>query len=213
MEQTQADPTRERLLDEAEKLFAQKGFDAVSVREITAMAGSHLSAVNYHFGSKKNLYLSVFQERWIPRAKRVAGLIKEVNINGEKSVEEMVHSLAEAFLRGFGDEKIRHMHHQMINREITQPTEALGMIAEQVTKPFFTTMKQKMQESLPANRNGDDMFLCIFSVFAQIIFFNFGRSMVSLLTGREYDQAFQDHVVEHITNFSLYGLNGRPMES
>ena len=101
METVQNDPTRERLLDEAEKLFAQNGFDAVSVRQITTKAGSHLSAVNYHFGSKKNLYLSVFEERWIPRAKRVASKISEVDAGDGKSVEEMVHDLAEAFLRAF----------------------------------------------------------------------------------------------------------------
>lgn len=56
----QADPTRERLLNEAERLFAGKGYDAVSLREITTAAGTHLAAVNYHFGSKENLYLEVF---------------------------------------------------------------------------------------------------------------------------------------------------------
>jgi AcrR family transcriptional regulator len=213
METAHTDPTRERLLDVAEKLFAQNGFDAVSVRQITAMAGSHLSAVNYHFGSKKNLYLSVFQERWIPRAKRVVSKISKVDPGDGKSVKEMVHNLAEAFLQGFGDADIRHMHHQLIHREISRPTEALEMIADQVTKPFFLHMKKMLRSRMPISQNGEDMFLCIFSVFAQIILFNFGRQMVSLLTGREYDQAFQDQVVEHITNFSLYGLSGRPMES
>jgi AcrR family transcriptional regulator len=213
MEQTQLDPTRERLLDEAEKLFAHKGFDGVSVREITAKAGSHLSAVNYHFGSKKNLYLSVFEERWIPRAKQVVSKVGNLDANGELSVEQVVHTLAEAFLRGFGDPKVRHMHHQLIHREMTRPTEALNLIAEQVTKPFFMHLKRLVRNRTPAEENGEDMFLCMFSVFAQIIFFNFGRNMVSLLTGRDYDQAFQDQVVDHITNFSLYGLNGRLAES
>lgn len=212
-EPTQTDPTRERLLDEAEKLFAEKGFDGVSVREITAMAGAHLSAVNYHFSSKKNLYLSVFQERWIPRAKRVMGKISQVDTNGDKSVEEVVHYLAEAFLTGFGDPKARQMHHQMIHREMSRPTEALEMIAEQVTKPFFLKMQKMLRDRMPSSQNGDDMFLGVFSVFAQITFFNFGRNMVSLLTGREYDQAFHDQVVDHITHFSLYGLNGNSTES
>jgi AcrR family transcriptional regulator len=213
MEHNQTDPTRERLLDEAEKLFAQKGFAAVSVREITAMAESHLSAVNYHFGTKKNLYLSVFQERWIPRAKMIAERLREIDANGITSAEEIVHTLAESFLMGFGDTTVRQMHHQLIYREMSQPTEALEMIAEEVTKPFFLGVKEKIQDIMPGGQNGNDMFLCIFSVFAQIIFFNFGRNMVSLLTGRQYDQAFQDQVVKHITDFSLYGLSGRPMES
>ena len=56
--------TRERILDTAEVLFAQKGFEAVSVREITAAASCNLAGVNYHFGNKENLYLEVFRSRW-----------------------------------------------------------------------------------------------------------------------------------------------------
>jgi len=60
------DPTKERILNEAEALFAQKGYHAVSVREITTAAECNLAAINYHFGNKQNLYMEVFRSRWIP---------------------------------------------------------------------------------------------------------------------------------------------------
>ena len=56
-------PTRERLLDVAERLFAERGFGATSVRGITAEAGCNLAAVNYHFGGKDQLYEEVFRRR------------------------------------------------------------------------------------------------------------------------------------------------------
>ena len=62
---------RDRILDTAEELFAQNGYYAVSVRQITAAAECNLAAVNYHFGNKKNLYLEVFRSRWVPRAQRL----------------------------------------------------------------------------------------------------------------------------------------------
>jgi len=55
--------TRARILDAAERLFAEKGHDATSLREITAMAGVNLSSVNYHFGSKDGLVQAVCQRR------------------------------------------------------------------------------------------------------------------------------------------------------
>ena len=67
----QEDIPKERLLDEAEALFARKGFHAVSIREITSAAGCNLVAVNYHFGTKENLYLEVFRSRWMSRAIRL----------------------------------------------------------------------------------------------------------------------------------------------
>ncbi|MFW6334288.1 MAG: TetR/AcrR family transcriptional regulator, partial [Desulfosalsimonas sp.] len=66
-----AENTRQRVLDHAEKLFAEKGFTGVSIREITAMADCNLAAVNYHFGGKKKLYLAVFRERWAKRGGRI----------------------------------------------------------------------------------------------------------------------------------------------
>ena len=58
--------TRERILDAAEELFSENGFDATSVRAITAKAGVHLAAMNYHFGSKDALIQAVFQRRVEP---------------------------------------------------------------------------------------------------------------------------------------------------
>jgi AcrR family transcriptional regulator len=55
--------TRERLLDTAETLFAQRGFYGVSVRDITQAAAVDVSMVNYHFGSKQELITAVFDRR------------------------------------------------------------------------------------------------------------------------------------------------------
>ena len=55
--------TRERLLDTAERLFAERGFATTSVRDITDGAGANLGAVNYYFRSKDNLYVEVFIRR------------------------------------------------------------------------------------------------------------------------------------------------------
>jgi AcrR family transcriptional regulator len=55
--------TKERILGAAEVLFAQRGFDGASLRQLTAAAGVNLAAVNYHFGSKEKLVEQVFRRR------------------------------------------------------------------------------------------------------------------------------------------------------
>lgn len=52
-------PTREAILESATQVFADKGFDGASVREITARAGVNLGAITYHFGSKAALFEAV----------------------------------------------------------------------------------------------------------------------------------------------------------
>src|SRR5438445_461215 len=54
---TDNDPTRQRLLDAAGPIFAEKGCQTASVRDITDRAGVNVSAVNYYFRSKEQLYL------------------------------------------------------------------------------------------------------------------------------------------------------------
>lgn len=56
--------TRDRLLDVAERLFAGKGFEATSLRDITSAAKANLAAVNYHFRSKEALIRAVFDRRF-----------------------------------------------------------------------------------------------------------------------------------------------------
>lgn len=55
--------TRDRILDVAERLFVEHGFDGTSMRMITSAANANLAAVNYHFGSKDALMQAVFRRR------------------------------------------------------------------------------------------------------------------------------------------------------
>ena len=55
--------TRSRILDAAEVLFMEHGFDGTSMRMITGSAGVNLAAVNYHFGTKELLIQEVFRRR------------------------------------------------------------------------------------------------------------------------------------------------------
>ncbi|HVO87388.1 MAG TPA: TetR/AcrR family transcriptional regulator [Casimicrobiaceae bacterium] len=58
--------TKERILDAAEHLFMEHGFEATSLRAITAAAAVNLAAVNYHFGSKEELFEAVLTRRLDP---------------------------------------------------------------------------------------------------------------------------------------------------
>jgi AcrR family transcriptional regulator len=58
--------TKERILDSAESLFMEHGFEATGLRQITAAAEVNLAAVNYHFGSKEELFEAVLTRRLDP---------------------------------------------------------------------------------------------------------------------------------------------------
>jgi AcrR family transcriptional regulator len=58
--------TKERILDAAEALFMEHGFEATTLRQITAAASVNLAAVHYHFGSKEELFEAVLTRRLDP---------------------------------------------------------------------------------------------------------------------------------------------------
>lgn len=97
--------TKERLLDAAERLFAQRGFAATSLRDITAEAQANLASVNYHFGSKEALLDAVFERRLVPVNDERLTLLDEYELAaGKRSVS--LQRLLWAFLAP----PFRHMH-------------------------------------------------------------------------------------------------------
>ncbi|MCG6921274.1 MAG: TetR family transcriptional regulator, partial [Acidobacteria bacterium] len=54
--------TRRLLIDAATTLFAERGFRSTPIRDIARMAGANVASINYHFGSKENLYRAAFHQ-------------------------------------------------------------------------------------------------------------------------------------------------------
>ena len=70
--------SRIKLLDAAEELFARKGYDATTTREIAAKSGDTLGTLNYHFGSKRNLLERILQDNG-----QLRRLVDELESTGE----------------------------------------------------------------------------------------------------------------------------------
>lgn len=92
-------PTKVQILDHAEALFAEQGFDQTSMRTITGMAGVNLASVNYHFGSKKNLIQAVFKRYFdvlMPRVDTV--LAQASHQTGQPGIEALLRTLMQPML-------------------------------------------------------------------------------------------------------------------
>ena len=93
--------TRDRLVLAAERLFAEKGIDNVSLREINRVAGQkNVAALHYHFGSREVLLAAIFERRMAGINRRRIALLDGVEAEGRAGeirpvVEAMVQPLAE----------------------------------------------------------------------------------------------------------------------
>ena len=94
--------TRTRILDAAERLIAEAGIDAASMRAVTSAAKVNLAAVNYHFGSKESLVVAVYARRLRPlNEERLRGLdaAEAAAIPAPPALEAVLRSLIEPTLR------------------------------------------------------------------------------------------------------------------
>ncbi len=208
MNETSNDNTRERILDDAERLFAEKGFAAVSIREITSAAKSNLAAVNYYFGNKHNLYLTIFRERWIKRAKRVRQCFTQALADHpESEISDVITAMANSFLEGPLSEEERRNHIQLFQRELMDPGEALNMVVGEVIGPYIRELTGLIRKNTGKTVSNERMKLTVLSILGIILYFSFSRPVVSQVMGREYDESFKSDLISHITAFALNGIN------
>ena len=90
--------TRDRMCEAAERLFGERGFSSTSLRQITDEAGVNLAAVNYHYGSKEDLYREVLLRHVRPlNAERLTLLTQAEQLAGDQPVP--VRAILDTFIR------------------------------------------------------------------------------------------------------------------
>ena len=145
--------TRERILDAAESLFVEHGFEATSMRMITGRAGVNLASVNYHFGSKEALIQEVFRRRltWLNHERLRA--LDRVEAEA-KGAALKPHQIVEAFfgvsLRMAADtEHGGHTFMRLLGRTYTEPTAFVRQFLAEEYAAVVPRFKVALFRSLP----------------------------------------------------------------
>lgn len=95
-----ATDTASRIIQAAEKLFAEQGFKETTMRQITTLADVNLAAVNYHFGSKQGLIQSVAEHALTPLCDAIdEGLASRASQDPAPSLQQLLQILAAALVR------------------------------------------------------------------------------------------------------------------
>src|SRR6478672_9840116 len=79
-----------QILAKAELLFAEKGFDGATVRDIAEAAGVNLAMISYYFGSKEKLMEALFRERMIAMRMRLESLIQNTSLSPFQKLEVLI---------------------------------------------------------------------------------------------------------------------------
>jgi TetR/AcrR family transcriptional regulator, regulator of cefoperazone and chloramphenicol sensitivity len=192
--------TRERLIDASARLFAERGFSKVTVREICRRARANVAAVNYHFGGKQGLYDEIVNSA-IRTMQKTTDEIRKAG-TGEPPEEQLA-----TFVRIFLSRVMEHRDgwiHQLMTREISDPTPALDRVIKNVVRPRMEYLAGVIAQLLRCRPDDVRVQYSVMSVQVQCL---------ALLNERAAKfQPFTltppriEALVEHITKFSLAGI-------
>ena len=90
--------TKDKILNAAERLFAEQGFEHTSLRQITSSADVNLASVNYHFGTKKALIQAVMERYHATFMPALDERLKNLQAKGFTSTDEVLNCFVEPLL-------------------------------------------------------------------------------------------------------------------
>lgn len=147
-----APSVRERILEVAERLFAEHGMSGVGLRAITAEAGVNLASVAYHFGSKEGLLEELFAQRAAPIAQERLRLLDKCF---EQNASPPLEDILDAFLRPaltlgvqpqFGGPAFVKLRARLATEPETMTRKILAKAFDQSSKKFIDAISQALPE-------------------------------------------------------------------
>ena len=222
--------TKGKLLCAAIKVFAEKGYDGATVRDICFRVGANVAAVNYYFGSKESLYRYILEMLLIKgqesRRERLAtqregqtpeerlryyidrisrwtfGVIKQdtpscAELLGDQDtfrLDELLVDLRKIFLR------------EMTRATTPELDEKVYQLLRDDTAEIRSIIRDIIGQDAPEDVVRD----CDCSIIGQILYYDTHWSVhLRLNPDRPSMQEYLDQLVDHITRFSLAGLEAK----
>lgn len=199
-----ASKTRNAIIETAGRIFAEEGYSKATVRDICRQAGVNIAAINYHFGDKKGLYLSVLKHYQEISLKTYP---PDLGINETQQPEEKLHTYIRSFLTRIMDDGHPAWFGRLMAREFTQPSWALDILVKETIRPSFQLLTEIVGAILGKSTKERVVRLCSMSIVGQCLYFMHSHPVITRLYPEEsFGRKQIDELTDHITGFSLRGL-------
>ncbi len=196
--------TQRRIIEAAGEIFADSGYNHTTVRDICARAHVNVAAINYHFGTKKNLYLAALKY-W--RAKTFEKYPFDPSDYSTGTPEERLGSFVRVLLLRVLDEGEGSWYARLMLQEFIRPTSDFDAIVEEMIRPFFTFLSTTVRQLFSTPAPDNTINLCCLSIAGQVFQLFMGRHVMRRLLNREsLSRQEIEGVAEHITKFSIYAI-------
>ena len=181
--------TRQRLLSAATRLFSDRGFEAVSTREIAAAANTTLPSIPHHFGSKEGLYQAVFatiaedmEKQLLTAASTALALLERKSATRTERInalENLVLIYARAHLENPSE------WGQLIVREQLHPTTALVIVNQALERLLIQPLLGLITSLAQPSWKRTEAKLKVMTLLGRVLVFRFARTSLLGLMGWE----------------------------
>jgi TetR/AcrR family transcriptional regulator, regulator of cefoperazone and chloramphenicol sensitivity len=192
--------TRDKLIDAAGEVFAERGYRAATIREICRRAGANVAAVNYTFGDKMGLYTEVL--RHSVRAAKTAAM--SAALDASLSAEDTIRGVIRARLMSLCKDARPDWHIRLVMHEFSHPTPAMGRVVDEGMRPIYDRVRKAVGKIIGLPPDHETTRLSVNSIVGQILFYTFSWPVLAHLQPElklTPDQL--ERIAVHIADFSL----------
>lgn len=195
--------TRERILNAAERLFAERGYDATSVRSIVAKARVNQAAINYHFAGKDGLYREILRSAFRALTEHQLGHAEETRtMSREQALAEFVrHQLRPLLAR---DDLSRHI--RLFNWEAAHSTPVFRKLLSEEAVPFMGLAVELMQRFMPKADQRTLTVAAIWLIGQCSVFIRNREHLAAPPISLTLDEAEVDRLAHLISQWAVAGL-------
>lgn len=207
--------TKAQILEAAIRLFGNRSFDAVSLRDITAAAKANLGAVNYHFGSKLNLIREVLKALASPiNEQRIAALSEyEASLKGaQPDLETVIRILVEPFIRSARNKDTLGVYYpRLLMLARTLPGNLIGSIISDQHDVMARQFIRAFERAVPELGEEEAFWRYDFIIgsMLNIVGDSYRSYRLKRLSDGRCDTDDADRIVAELVTFVAAGMRGR----
>lgn len=199
--------TKDRILDAAEELFAERGFRETSLRDITSRAGVNLAAVNYHFQSKDALIQAVFARRIGPINEARLAMLDEFEARaggGAVPLEDVLRAFLEPVVK---DEKaVPPSFRRLFGRAYVEPGDLFTEIVHRHFGQARVRFAAALQRALPDEPIADLLWKVNFTIGAMAHTLAGSPERITAISGGIVQSLDVESAVERLIAFVAAGF-------
>lgn len=198
--------TRNRLLEGAAHVFAEKGFDHATHREICDLAGANIAAINYYFGCKEELYREAWKKAFQDLLRRYPA---DGGVNADAAPEDRLRGRIRSFILKICDPE--NQAFLIVHKEMAVATKLLQEVMHECIRPLHMEMMSLLREILGPDIPEKAVSFCMAGVICQCL----GTLRIlqihqcsdeNGLPIRDFIRENIEEYIEHVFQFSLAGI-------